>query len=57
MRGQGTFFDPRLDAEQYPLAYKLGNDNLRHNPDLFTRSKGGFYHDGRFADLNAVGDH
>jgi hypothetical protein len=145
MRGQGTFFDPRLDSEQYPLAHKLGNDNLRHNPDLvtgklaalqfyqlalpaphppkgsfdetaarrgeaifngaakcstchvpplftepgynlhpakdigiddfqasrspddkyrttplhglFTRLKGGFYHDGRFADLNAVVDH
>jgi hypothetical protein len=145
MRGQGTFFDPRLDSEQYPLAHKLGDDNLRHNPDLvtgklaalefyqlalpaphppkgsfdeaaarrgeaifngaakcstchvpplftepgynlhpakdigiddfqasrspddkyrttplrglFTRSKGGFYHDGRFADLNAVVDH
>jgi hypothetical protein len=24
---------------------------------LFTRTKGGFYHDGRFADLNAVVDH
>jgi hypothetical protein len=24
---------------------------------LFTRSKGGFYHDGRFADLNASVDH
>jgi len=24
---------------------------------LFTRMKGGFYHDGRFADLNAVVDH
>lgn len=24
---------------------------------LFTRAKGGFYHDGRFADLNAVVDH
>jgi hypothetical protein len=145
MRGQGTFFDPRLDSEQYPLAHKLGNDNVRHDPDLvtgklaalqfyqlalpaphppkgsfdetaarrgeaifngaakcstchvpplftepgynlhpakdigiddfqasrspddkyrttplrglFTRSKGGFYHDGRFADLNAVVDH
>ncbi len=145
MRGQGTFFDPRLDSEQYPLAHKLGDDNIRHNPDLvtgklaalefyqlalpaphppkgsfdeaaakrgeavfngaakcstchvpplftepgynlhpakdigiddfqasrspddkyrttplrglFTRSKGGFYHDGRFADLNAVVDH
>ena len=145
MRGQGTFFDPRLDSEQYPLAHKLGDDNIRHSPDLvtgklaalqfyqlalpaphppkgsfdeaaakrgegifngaakcstchvpplftepgynlhpakdigiddfqasrspddkyrttplrglFTRSKGGFYHDGRFADLNAVVDH
>jgi cytochrome c peroxidase len=24
---------------------------------LFTRAKGGFYHDGRFADLNAVVEH
>jgi hypothetical protein len=24
---------------------------------LFTRAKGGFYHDGRFADLGAVVDH
>jgi hypothetical protein len=24
---------------------------------LFTRAKGGFYHDGRFADLNVVVDH
>jgi cytochrome c peroxidase len=24
---------------------------------LFARSKGGFYHDGRFADLRAVVDH
>jgi cytochrome c peroxidase len=24
---------------------------------LFTRAKGGFYHDGRFADLNAIVDH
>ena len=24
---------------------------------LFTRAKGGFYHDGRFADLNGVVDH
>ncbi|MDQ3024682.1 MAG: hypothetical protein M3R04_09935 [bacterium] len=26
-------------------------------PGLFTRMKGGFYHDGRFPDLNAVVDH
>jgi hypothetical protein len=36
MRGRGTFFDPRLDSEQYPLAHKLGDDNIRHNPDLVT---------------------
>jgi hypothetical protein len=37
MRGQGTFFDPRLaDAKKYPLAKKLGDDNIRHNPDLVT---------------------
>lgn len=145
MHGQGTFIDPRLAGEQYPLAGKLGNHEIRHTPDLvtsklaalhfyqlalpaprppkgsfdedgarrgesvfngkarcatchvpplftepgwnlhepsdigiddfqasrspnglyrttplrglFTRMKGGFYHDGRFADLNAVVDH
>jgi hypothetical protein len=36
MRGQGTFIDPRLHGEQYPLAAKLGNAEIRHNPDLVT---------------------
>ena len=36
MRGQGTFIDPRLNDEQYPLAHKLGNAEIRHNPDLVT---------------------
>jgi hypothetical protein len=36
MRGQGTFIDPRLNGEQYPLAHKLGNAEIRHNPDLVT---------------------
>jgi hypothetical protein len=145
MRGQGTFIDPRLNGEQYPLGAKMGHAEMRHTPDLvtsklaalhfyqlalpaprppkgsfdegaarsgeavfngkarcatchvpplftepgwnlhepsdigidafqadrspngqyrttplrglFTRMKGGFYHDGRFADLNAVIDH
>jgi len=35
MRGQGTFFDPRLnDPKKYPLAAKLGDHNMRNNPDL-----------------------
>jgi hypothetical protein len=34
MRGQGTFIDPRLNGEQYPMAAKLGNAEIRHNPDL-----------------------
>ena len=38
---------------------KAPDDSYRTTPlrGLFTRSKGGFYHDGRFADLNAVVDH
>jgi hypothetical protein len=41
MRGQGVFFDPRLgDAKKYPLAKKLGDDNIRHNPDLVTAKLG-----------------
>ena len=36
MRGQGTFIDPRLNGEQYPLAHKLGNAEIRHDPDLVT---------------------
>jgi hypothetical protein len=37
MRGQGVFVDARLaDAQKYPLAKKLGDDNLRHTPDLVT---------------------
>jgi hypothetical protein len=35
MRGQGVFFDPRLaNAQQYPLAVKMGHANVRHTPDL-----------------------
>jgi hypothetical protein len=37
MRGQGTFFDPRLnDPEQYPLAVESGDWNKRSDPDLVT---------------------
>jgi hypothetical protein len=44
MRGQGTFFDPRLaDAKKYPLAKKLGDDNIRHNPDLVTAKLGALH--------------
>jgi hypothetical protein len=37
MRGQGTFFDPRMnDPEKYPIAVKTGDWNIRHKPDLVT---------------------
>jgi hypothetical protein len=37
MHGQGTFFDPRLrDREQFPIAARVGFDNVRHEPDLIT---------------------
>lgn len=35
MRGQGTFFDPRLnDPEMYPIAVETGDWNIRSDPDL-----------------------
>jgi cytochrome c5 len=41
MRGQGTFVDSRLaNSEQYPLAQKLGNANIRHTPDMVTGKLG-----------------
>ncbi len=37
MRGQGTFFDPRLkDETKFPLAAKAGFDNVRRTPDLIS---------------------
>jgi hypothetical protein len=42
MHGQGTFYDPRLNAgadggtPQFPIAVKAGFANVRHNPDLVT---------------------
>lgn len=37
MRGQGTFYDPRLnDPAQYPLAVESGDWNKRSDPDLVT---------------------
>jgi hypothetical protein len=37
MRGQGTFFDPRLNnPEKYPIAVKTGEWNIRKQPDLIT---------------------
>jgi hypothetical protein len=42
MHGQGTFFDPRLNAllpngqPQFPIAVKAGFANVRHEPDLIT---------------------
>lgn len=35
LNGQGNFYDPRLmNAEQYPVAAKMGFGNKRSNPDL-----------------------
>jgi len=37
MHGQGTFFDPRLsDKNKFPVAAKMGDWNIRHDPDLVT---------------------
>lgn len=42
MHGQGTFYDPRLNAlnpdgtPQFPIAVKAGFANVRHTPDLIT---------------------
>jgi hypothetical protein len=37
MRGQGTFYDPRLnDPDKYPLAVETGDWNIRSSPDLVT---------------------
>jgi hypothetical protein len=62
---------PLFSEPGWPMhtASEIGIDNFQSNrsPDqryrttplrgLFARSQGGFYHDGRFADLNAVVDH
>ncbi len=35
MRGQGTFFDPRMNDEaRFPIAARTGDWNTRHEPDL-----------------------
>jgi hypothetical protein len=35
MRGKGTFFDPRMkDEKRFPVAAKLGEWNIRNDPDL-----------------------
>jgi hypothetical protein len=37
MRGKGTFFDPRMkDEKKFPVAAKLGEWNIRNDPDLVT---------------------
>lgn len=37
MHGKGTFYDPRLrDAKQFPVAARVGSDNVRRSPDLIT---------------------
>ena len=44
MRGQGTFFDPRLmDASKYPVAARTGDGNIRHDPDLITAKLGALH--------------
>src|ERR671931_1852768 len=41
MQGQGTFVDPRLNnAQQYPLAIRMGHSNVRRTPDLVTAKLG-----------------
>jgi hypothetical protein len=45
MRGQGTFYDPRLnDPEQYPLAVESGDWNKRSDPDLITSKLGALHY-------------
>ena len=35
MHGKGTFFDPRLkNKSQFPVAARMGFDNVRNTPDL-----------------------
>jgi hypothetical protein len=36
MMGQGTFYDPRLNDTNFPIAVKLGLANVRNDPDLIT---------------------
>jgi hypothetical protein len=37
MRGKGTFFDPRLkDEKRFPVTFKTGEWDIRHQPDLVT---------------------
>jgi len=36
MHGKGTFFDPRLNDKQFPIAAKAGYANVRNTPDMIT---------------------
>lgn len=37
MRGQGTFYDPRMnDPDKFPIAVETGDWNIRSDPDLIT---------------------
>ena len=36
IRGKGTFFDPRLDATQFPISSQAGFGDVRNSPDLIT---------------------
>jgi hypothetical protein len=52
MRGQGTFFDPRLnDPEKFPIATRAGFFDVRNKPDLITPKLGPleFYQKGLLA--------
>jgi hypothetical protein len=36
MYGQGTFFDPRLKSQKYPVVARSHFNDVRHNPDVVT---------------------
>jgi hypothetical protein len=36
MYGQGTFFDPRLKSNKFPVAARAGFHDVRHGPDVVT---------------------
>lgn len=44
MRGQGTFYDPRLDdPEKFPIAARAGFGNVRNRPDRITPKLAGLH--------------
>jgi hypothetical protein len=36
MQGEGTFFDPRITADRFPVGAKAGFNNVRRSPDRVT---------------------